>query len=75
MSGSVARGIKSILREKGVRNQHVAKKAGFTERQFSDMLHGRKLILAEYLPRIADAMEVSIMDIFKAGADDHDKSA
>lgn len=70
MSGNVARGIKNIVREKGLRNQFVADKAGFTQQQFSDMINGRKLILAEYLPGLAQALGVTVMDIFNAGADE-----
>ena len=73
MSGNVARGIKTILKEKGLRNQYVAEKTGFSQQQFSDLINGRKLILAEYLPGIAQAMGVTVMDIFAAGADDDEK--
>ena len=64
MTGSVAKGIRAIISEKGFRQGYVAKKASFTDTQFSDMLNGRKLILAEYLPRIADAMGVSVQAIY-----------
>lgn len=74
MSGNVSEGIKNIIRDKGLRKQFVAERAGFTGQQLSDMMYGRKLILAEYLPRLAQAMGVEVMDIFNAGAD-ADKSA
>lgn len=67
MSGSVAVGIKSIVREKGLKQIRVAEKAGFTPQQFSAMLNGKKLILAEYMPRIANALDVDVMEIYIAG--------
>lgn len=42
----------------------VAKRSGFTERQFSDMMNGRKLILAEHIPKIAKALGVSVNSIY-----------
>ena len=69
MSGCVATGIAKILNEKGMTQRAVASRAGFTDQQFSDMLCGRKVIRAEYLPSIAKAMRVSIQEIFDAGAD------
>jgi len=33
------------------------------------MLNGRKIIRAEYLPRIAKSLEVEVMDIYTAGKD------
>lgn len=51
--------IKRIMKEKGLKQCVIAKKAGLTEKQFSAMLCGRKRILAEHLPPIAVALEVS----------------
>lgn len=45
----------------------VASRSGFTEQQLSDMLNGRKVIRADYLVRIADAIGVSIEDLYAAG--------
>lgn len=68
MSGNVAYGIGRIVDEKCLRQSAVARKAGFTPQQFNDMIKGRKLILAEYMPAIADALGVGVMDIYNAGA-------
>lgn len=62
----VARGIRQIIREKGLKQYHVAEKARFSTQQITDMLAGRKVIRAEYLPAIAEALEVTIQDIFDA---------
>lgn len=45
----------------------VAAGAGFTEQQLSDMLNGRKIIRAEYLPRLAKAIGVDITTLFETG--------
>ena len=68
MSGSVAAGIEKLIKEHGLIQRNIAAKAGFTEQQFSDMLCGRKVIRADYLVPIAQAMRVSIQDIYDAGA-------
>lgn len=66
----IAANIKQIIDEKGLRQNFVAKKAGFTPQQLNDMIKGRKLILAEYLPPLAQAMGVGVMDIYDAGIRD-----
>lgn len=66
---NVAKGIKSEIVMKGMVQKAVAEKAGFTEQQLSDMLCGRKVIKAEYLPPIAAALGVGINDLFEAGRD------
>lgn len=69
MTGSVAAGIESIIREKGFLHGTVAAKAGFSNQQFCDMLKGRKVIRADYMVPIAKAMGVTVQDIYDAGAD------
>ena len=69
MIGSVAVGIERIIKDKCFIQGAIAEKSGFTHQQFSDMLNGRKVIRADYLPKIAKAMCVSVQDIFDAGAD------
>lgn len=62
--------IREMIAERGLKQSAVAKRAGFTEQQFSDMLNGRKVIRAEYLPRIADALGIiNIGDLFVEGQD------
>lgn len=66
-SGNIASGIKKVISSKGFVQRAVASRAGFTEQQFSDMLNGRKIIRADYLVRIADAIGVSVEDLYAAG--------
>ena len=65
----VARGIETIINQKGLRKKYVADCCGFTAQQFSDMLNGRKVIRADYLPTIAKALNVGITDLFSAAHD------
>lgn len=64
MESCVVIGIKQNMAAKGLYQKFVAEKSGFTEQQFSDMLNGRKVIRAEYLPAIAKALKVDVGDLF-----------
>ena len=58
--------IKTIIRDKGMKQCIVAERAGFTPQDFSNILNERrKLLRAEYLPPIADALKVDINDLFR----------
>ena len=63
----IAVAIKSIIKEKGLLQKTVAKKAGFTELQFSDMMNDRKIIKSCDLYPISTALGVSIQDIYDIG--------
>lgn len=67
MTGSVAVGISNIIHEKAYVQSAIAKKAGFSIQGFNDMLNGRKVIRADYLPSISKALGVSIQEIYDAG--------
>lgn len=64
MDNLVSIGIKQNMVAKRMYQKEVAERAGFTEQQFSDMLNGRKVIRAEYLPAIAKAIGVNVGDLF-----------
>lgn len=66
---SVAKGIKRNMQKKGMMQKAVAERAGFTEQQLCDMLAGRKVIRAEYMPAISKALGVQISEIYDAGRD------
>ena len=63
----LSRGIQILIAEKGFKNLHIAKKAGFTSQELSDMLNGRRLIKACDILKLAHALEVNADDIYKAG--------
>ncbi len=69
MSDITAQGIRRVIEQKRLVQANVAAAAGFTAQQFTDMLHGRKRILADYLPRIAAAMGVEPGEIFRKEED------
>ncbi len=62
---SVAENIRRIIKEKGLVQKVVATKSGFTATQFVAMMHGRKTIKADYIPRIAEAIGVSAGELFE----------
>lgn len=59
----IAENIKSIIAEKGYKQKKIAQLSGIKEKQFSDMLNNRKLILAEYICPIAKALDCSPNDL------------
>lgn len=67
MTGSVATGIQNIIRERALMQSEIAKRAGFSTQQFNDMLHGRKVIRADYMVPISKALGVGVQDIYDAG--------
>lgn len=60
----VARRISDLIREKGIKQGHIAVKAGYSENEFSAMLNGRKIIIASDIPKIAKALEIQPNDLF-----------
>lgn len=62
-----ATGMRCIIAQKGFKNIYVAKKAGYTAQELSDMLNGRRLIKACDIPRLARALGVRENDIYEAG--------
>lgn len=63
----IANGIKTIIAQKGFKNLYVAEKSGFTPRELSDMLNGRRLIKACDIPKLACVLGVKTDDIYAAG--------
>lgn len=64
LNAPVAARIVQIMEEKGLKQNAVAKRAGFSKQQFSDMLNGRRLIKVSELPILAKALEVSPNALF-----------
>lgn len=61
----VAENIRRIIKQKGLVQKAVAARAGFSATQFVSMMHGRKTIKADYIPRIAEAIGVSAGELFE----------
>ena len=66
----IARAIRQEMLKRDLTQNKIAEQAGFTKQQFSDMLNGRKVIRAEYMQPIADALGVSVGELYAAGAAD-----
>lgn len=61
----IVNNIKVLIERRGMKQGVVAARAGFSAQDFSNMLNERrKLIRAEYLPAIADALEADVNDLF-----------
>lgn len=63
----IAVGIKKIILDKGLVQRSVAKRAGFSEQQLSDMVNSRKIIKASDLMPLSKALGVEISEIYAAG--------
>lgn len=61
----VAPNVKRIIADKCLKQCSVAKKAGYSNNQFSAMLNGRKLVKDVDVYRIASALEVDVNELFK----------
>ena len=61
----IVNNIRGLIETKGMKQGIVAERAGFTPQDFSNMLNERrKLIRAEHLPAIANAIGVDIKELF-----------
>lgn len=52
--------IRRIIQEKGIKQTFVAKKAGMTDQQLTDILNNRRLLRVEHLSPLAQALGVSV---------------
>ena len=57
--------IKYLIKKKGMKQCAVAEKTDLSVKAFSDIMHGRKILKVEYIPRFAMALDVSIEELFK----------
>ncbi|MBE6722721.1 MAG: helix-turn-helix transcriptional regulator [Ruminococcaceae bacterium] len=67
--------IQRIICEKGLLQKRVAELAGFAPQAFSEMLHGRKTLKAQYIPSIAKALNVTPNEVFGVTGSDECRSA
>ena len=56
-----------IIREKGLRQNFVAERAGMDGKLFSALLNGRKIIRAEHLAAISTALDIEPGELFREG--------
>lgn len=61
---TIAENTKRIISQRGLKNRAVALRAGFSEQQFSAILHCRRVIKAADVIAIANALEVTPNELF-----------
>lgn len=61
----IALNTKKIIKEKGYKQKAIAEKAGYGVRKFNNMLNGRKIIVADDILPIANALGVEPNELFK----------
>lgn len=64
MLSVVARNTKRIMQLKGIKQKKVAADAGYSEKKFSAMMCGRKIITDTDIPNISNALGVTPNDLF-----------
>jgi transcriptional regulator with XRE-family HTH domain len=64
----ITENIREIIRKSGLKQCVVAERSGFNEKEFSNILNGRKQLRAEHIPQIANALGVTPNDIFQKSA-------
>lgn len=69
-NGNLPENIQRIISEKGYKQNAIAKKAGLTDQQLTDIIKGRRIIKVSDITAIAAALGVGIPDIYDAGARD-----
>jgi len=57
--------ITRIIRDKGLKQCAVAKRAGFSNQQFNDMLNGRKIIKPCDALAISEALGVTMNELYR----------
>lgn len=61
----VQKNVIRIIDEKGLLKKGVAKRAGMTPQALTDVIAGRRVIRADMVPALANALEVGVMELFK----------
>ena len=65
MKNKTAAMVKSIIEQKGYKQNAIARKAGFTPQEFNNLLCGRKTFKADYVEPICKALEVTPNDLYQ----------
>ena len=67
---TVQKNVIRIIDEKGLLKKGVAKRAGMTPQALTDVIAGRRVIRADMVPALANALDVGVMELFKEDAAD-----
>ena len=65
MNNIVASNVKGIIKDRCLKQSAVAKKAGYSEQQFSAMLNGRKIIKPCDAVAIADVLGIEMNELYR----------
>lgn len=63
-NAAIPRNLDRIIKDRGLKQSAVARWAGYSNQQFTDMLNGRKIIKPCDILVIANALGVNIGDLF-----------
>ena len=69
MKSVIAENVKTIIKERGLKQGAVAEKAGYDYKAFSNMLNGRKVVTDLDVVRIANVLDVLPGELFKTETD------
>lgn len=69
-NGNLPENIQRIISEKGYKQNAIARKAGLTDQQLTDIIKGRRIIKVSDVTALAAALGVGIPDIYDAGIRD-----
>lgn len=69
-NGCVPENIQRIISEKGYKQNAIARKAGLTDQQLTDIIKGRRIIKVSDITALASALGVGIPEIYDAGIRD-----
>lgn len=64
MGSVVAKNVRRIIEERGMKQWAFAERAGFRPQTFNNMLNGRKQITAEDIPKICAAAGITPNELF-----------
>lgn len=64
MTSNILVNICSLIDEKGLKKRFIARKAGLSFQQFSDVLNGRRSLKVNEVPAIAKALGVTPNDLY-----------
>ena len=60
----VIQNIRTIIKEKGVKQNFVANKAGFTPQEFNNILCSRQLLKTESIVNVCNALDITPNELF-----------
>ena len=70
----VAGNIKHYIESKGLKKKTVATQAGLTQNELTDILGSRRIIKACEIKRIAEALNVTMNDLYRTGTESRGRS-